>query len=310
MSDSSDILASLPRALSWALLPLSLPGDLLYSLLSVLVLVLYLVIGIIFSTFTNVVVGQQIAFLFIAFIGLCGLWLFISSSNIKRMVPDRWLESLGLIIFFNSIFGITYFITSKVKEPPHLWQVPAVNISEKIERQELGWFYPFVPNFEFSDVMDAYYPDLYRLEPQAQGFTVQHVNRYNYWINTGNMASLSKVEIKRQGEYIEPQQEVLTEAQYMKMREESAEDPKPQQPSGFSCTDKDGQSKTFEEKGQASSQIECAGIRYRGQDIWQAPAGQSYIVYVRPSVDDNWALIRVGRDYAVFVYLIDLRPLK
>lgn len=305
-----DALKALPQPFNFILQIFFLPGDIIYSGLSILDLVIYETIESIFATLFNTVIAQEIMTLFIAFIGLCGLWLFVSSSKVKNKIPDRWMESLGLIIFFNSIFGLTYFITSKVKEPEIQWQVPAVNISEKIERQELGWFYPFVPNFEISDVMDAYYPDLYRIDIQDNGFNISHVDRYNYWVETEKISSLSDLKIKKQGEYIEPKQEMLTEAQYFKMMEESEKNPKPQLRTGFSCTDKDGKSISLEGAEYTSSMQECTDVKYYGKDIWKSSSGQVYILYITQSKDNNWAVISVQRNYAVFVYLVDLRSMK
>lgn len=306
----SDILKNLPSSVSFIFQIISIPGNIIYSLLSVMDLIMYQIIEGIFSTLFNTVTAQKIMTLFIAFIGLCGLWLFVAYSRIKNRIPDRWMESLGLIIFFNSIFGLTYFISSKVKEPEIHWQVSAVNISEKIEKQELGWFYPFVPNFEISDVMDAYYPDLYRINLQDNGFNIMHINRYNYWIETGKISSLSDLKIKKQGEYIEPKQEVLTETQYFKMMEESGKNPKPQLRTGLSCTDKDGKSISLEGAEYTSSMQECMGVKYYGKDIWKESSGQIYPIYITQSKDNNWAIISIQRNYAVFVYLVDLLSVK
>lgn len=307
---SFNISEVLPWPLNFLFGIITIPSSILYFVISILDIYLYQIIAGVFYSMFGAVTGEKITILFIVFAGLCGLWLFASPSKFRIKNPDRWMESLGLIIFFNSMFGIAYFITSKVEEPKINWQVPTINISEKIERQEFGKFYPFIINYDISDVLDAYYPDLYRISVQDNGFTVSHVGSYNYWVETEKISSLSDLKITRQGEYIEPKQEILTEAEYFKMMEESEKNPKPLLRKGFSCTNKNGESTTLEGSEYTSPREECVGVRYYSKDIWNEPSGQVYAVYVSQSKDNNWAIINIEHNYAVFVYLVDLRSLK
>lgn len=300
----------LPWPLNFLFGIITIPSSILYFVISILDIYLYQVIAGFFYGMFGMITGEKITILFIAFAGLCGFWLFVSYSKFRAKNPDRWMKSLGLIIFFNSMFGIAYFITSKVEEPKINWQVPTVKVSEKIEKQEFGRFYPFVINYDLSDVLDAYYPDLYRISIQDNGFTVSRVGSYNYWIETKKISSLSDLKITKQGKYIEPKQEVLTEAEYFKMMEESEKNPKPQLRTGFSCTGKNGESIALEGVEYTSPREECIGVKYYGKDIWNEPSGQIYAVYVSQSKDNNWAIINIEHNYAVFVYLVDLRSLK
>lgn len=79
--------------------------------------------------------------IFIAAFALLGILIAASASRAKSPIRKDWHRIIGIAIF---IYGLCQLLPlSRIPEPQLEWQLPATEISEKIERGELGMFYDY-----------------------------------------------------------------------------------------------------------------------------------------------------------------------
>jgi hypothetical protein len=283
----------------WLSISYSMPKnkDLIYKIKYSILIIFNIILGFIFlgSMWGDGGWGEIIFTLF-AIIELCIFWLFIYYLQIKSKSPSHRIKLLSLIILINSILGLYSFLNhSRVEEPKINWQIPVINISENIERRELGWLFPFFPNYDNSDRFDSYRPSFYNIESQNEGFIVSHISKKdhqtnNYWIKTINISSIYNIDIKELKEL----KEYIPIAEYNK----------PPLIDDFSCTRENGEVTTL--TGFYSGREKCVELKYNGKYIWKGHY-TGYIVGIDQSQDNNWVIITIDRDKALFLYLIDLR---
>ena len=288
--------------LSWHIISqaLYLPIAIIYSFIAALDFLLYTVIqGGFFGNIFGSTTGPKLTAVFIILVGLGGLWLFISSSKNRLKKPERWTECLGLITFLSCFFW--FLSADKIPQPEINWEVPAINLSEKIEKKQLGTLYPLIKSSEDkTNGLEEHSPKNYEICPGRNSFLVSQGKKNVFNINLENISSLNDLEIG-------PQKKADRE-NYCKKREYDSrifwqED--------FECKN-DAKKTDFNEQGDYIWHSDCEKVTYKGKEIFKETSEDSSgrIYGIEISEDKQWAII--GIDYALFdhIYLVDLRGLK
>jgi hypothetical protein len=203
--------------------------------------------------------------------------LKVASPSDRRRIP--WIRC-GLVLYLSSFFVMPVF------QPRMDWQIPAVNLSESIERAEFGLLYKFSKHM----IRQDYRYFVYDIGTSEEGLTVmQSLGRE---VTLKDLSSIDQLSLSIQKAEASIDRSAMTEL-----------------PQDLACDN------AYEDRGSKEDGWMgwiCHTLSYRGHLILKQD-DPVLLADVEQSADGRWMLLRFssGGDYDIgVVYLADLQSVK